>query len=55
VLDQVRLTGNSGGYQAAPPTKRANLNKIPVRLYDGALPAHVQSEFADRLLETGYA
>jgi hypothetical protein len=41
--------------ETAPPTKRANSDGIPVRLYDGALVAHINSELADRLLETGAA
>ena len=40
-------------FQSAPPTKRANPDWIPVRLYDGTLVAHVHQEFADRLLENG--
>ena len=43
------------GYQTAPPTKRANLDGIPVRLRNGALVAHVNQELADRLLEAGSA
>jgi hypothetical protein len=42
-------------FQTAPPIKRANPDGIPVRLYDGTLVAHVDEEFADRLLEAGAA
>ena len=41
--------------QAAPPTKRANSEGIPVRLYDGTLIAHANQELADRILVTGDA
>jgi hypothetical protein len=41
--------------QTAPPIKRANPDGIPLRLFDGALVAHVDQELADRLLETGAA
>jgi hypothetical protein len=42
-------------YETAPPSKRANLDGIPVRLHDGALVAHVDLKLAERLLETGAA
>jgi hypothetical protein len=42
-------------YETAPPTKRAQPDGIPVRLYDGALVAHINRELVDRLLETGAA
>jgi hypothetical protein len=42
-------------YQAAPPTKRANPDGIPVRLDDGTLVAHVNQELEGRLLEAGAA
>jgi hypothetical protein len=42
-------------FQTAPPTKRAKPDGIPVRLYDGALIAHVNLELADRLLQSGAA
>ena len=42
-------------YETAPPPKRARPDGIPVRLYDGALVAHLNRELADRLLETGAA
>jgi excisionase family DNA binding protein len=35
--------------------KRANPSGIPVRLYDGALVAHVAQDLADKLLNTGAA
>jgi hypothetical protein len=43
------------GCQTAPPTKRANLDGIPVRLHHGALIAHLQQELADKLVECGAA
>jgi hypothetical protein len=42
-------------YETAPPVKRANPDGIPVRLYDGALVAHVNRERANELLENGVA
>ena len=41
--------------QTAPPPKRAKTSGIPVRSYDGALVAHLQQEFADRLIDSGAA
>ncbi len=41
--------------KAAPPTKRANTDGVPVRLYDGTLVAHVNQEFAGRLMAAGDA
>jgi len=41
--------------QAAPPTKRANSDGIPVRLHDGTLVAHVNQDPADRLMGAGAA
>jgi hypothetical protein len=41
--------------ETAPPTKRANPDRIPVRLYDGSLVAHVSRELADSFLEAGAA
>lgn len=41
-------------YGPAPPAKRAN-HDIPVRLYDGALVAHVNEELAEELLRAGAA
>lgn len=40
---------------AAPPIKRANLGRIPVRLQDGTLIAHTSQEVADRLIIVGAA
>jgi hypothetical protein len=42
-------------FQAAPPTKRASLDGIPVRLNDGTLVAHVNQELADSLMAAGAA
>ena len=42
-------------FQAAPPSKRANPDGIPVRLYDGSLIAHISQELADRLVMAGDA
>jgi hypothetical protein len=40
---------------AAPPTKRANPDGIPVRLYDGALVVHAKEDLADKLMAAGAA
>jgi hypothetical protein len=42
-------------FQTAPPAKRADPSRIAVRLYNGALIAHVEQELADRLVMTGNA
>jgi hypothetical protein len=42
-------------FQAAPPTKRANSDGIPVRLHDGALIAHVNQDLADEIVMAGDA
>jgi hypothetical protein len=48
------MTGPPGKqFQAAPPTKRANPNGIPVRLHDGTLVAHAGPELEQRLLTEG--
>jgi len=39
----------------APPSKRANPSGIPVRLYDGTLIAHVNSDLANEIVEAGAA
>ena len=39
----------------APPIKRANPDRIPVRLHDGSLVAHVHGEVGDRLMAAGIA
>jgi hypothetical protein len=43
------------GSTTAPPSKRANSGGIPVRLYDGSLIAHVNSELANEIVEAGAA
>ena len=42
-------------FQAAPPTKRANSDGIPVRLHDGPLIAHISQELADAIVTAGDA
>ena len=42
-------------FKAAPPIKRANPDRIPVRLHDGTLVAHVNHELADSLMAAGAA
>jgi hypothetical protein len=42
-------------YETAPPIKRANPDRIPVRLHSGILIAHVSQELADRLVMAGAA
>lgn len=42
-------------FETAPPTKRAKPDGTPVRLYHGALVAHVNQEVVGRLLEMGAA
>lgn len=42
-------------YKTAPPIKRADPDGIPVRLYDGALVAHVSSGLAEELIFAGDA
>src|SRR5258708_203401 len=63
------MSGQSGGgvgsvtgppapgseFETAPPPKRANADRLPVRLHHGALVAHVQQELADKLVECGAA
>ena len=41
--------------QTAPPDKRANPQGIPVRLQDGTLVAHINSDLAHEIVETGAA
>ena|ERR1700682_3397793 len=43
------------GTQTAPPTKRANPDRIPVRSYDGALVAHAMENLAETLMAVGAA
>jgi hypothetical protein len=43
------------GSTTAPPSKRANSGGIPVRLHDGSLIAHVDSELADQIVGAGAA
>ena len=42
-------------FQAAPPTKRAKPDVVPVRLHDGTLVAHADRELEERLLTEGAA
>jgi hypothetical protein len=42
-------------FETAPPIKRVNPDGIPVRLYDGALIAHVNQGLVDELLAAGDA
>jgi hypothetical protein len=46
---------NRAEFNAAPPSKRANPEGTPVRLYDGSLVAHVNQELDARLIECGAA
>lgn len=48
-----RLRGRP--YRAAPPSKRAKPDGIPVRLHDGPLVAHADHELEGQLLQAGAA
>jgi hypothetical protein len=47
--------GRGPATKSAPPTKRADMGRIPVRLHDGALIANVHRDMAERLLDAGVA
>lgn len=47
--------GRGPSAKSAPPAKRAKPSVVPVRVYDGALVAHVNQDLADRLLDVGVA
>lgn len=52
------MTGPPGirpNTKPAPPAKRANPDKTPLRLHDGTLVAHVNRELENRLLTEGAA